>query len=364
MMSRYLVPCGVALLLLGVVLINPRLDQAQSCPGEQCSGDFNCDGQVTVDEILVAVNNALGGCPQSIGADQACTDFATAQCSKLDQCIVNGSTSRYGGVAVCQARQKQTCLARLSAPGTGNNPTDVELCAQQLPTVACTDFDLGNVPECLAKVGTRANGEPCAFPGQCQSSNCALVAGTTCGTCTAPNTAGDSCATTSCSHGFVCVKATQQCQPRATLAGVCDADHPCGAGLSCVIASGAQSGTCEAAGTSVGTPCDPQRQSAASCDPNLGLFCHGATNTCAAVSYTLAGGQCGFVTPIVIDCTNDATCFGAQGQTPGMCAANAADGAPCDSEAGPSCLPPAQCVPASAGATAGNCQLPDAARCG
>ncbi len=29
----------------------------------QCEGDFNCDGQVTIDEIIVAVNNSLNDCP-------------------------------------------------------------------------------------------------------------------------------------------------------------------------------------------------------------------------------------------------------------------------------------------------------------
>ena len=28
-----------------------------------CEGDFNGDGEVTINEIIVSVNNALGGCP-------------------------------------------------------------------------------------------------------------------------------------------------------------------------------------------------------------------------------------------------------------------------------------------------------------
>ncbi len=365
MTVRCIVRDGFRLLLLVMLAtLGPNPAAAQTCPGEHCEGDFNCDGQVTVDEIVVSINNALNGCPQGVSADQACTDFAAAQCAKLDQCVVNGTTGRYGGVSICQSRQKQTCLARLNAPGTGNSPTDVELCAQQLPTASCGDFDLGNVPDCMAKVGTRVNGQPCAFPGQCQSSSCAVVNGTNCGTCTAPNQAGDSCATTSCSHGFVCVKSTQLCQPRGASSATCDADHPCGSGLSCVIAQGAQSGTCETAGASVGTPCDPARKTEASCDQNAGLYCDGTTRSCLAVSYGVAGSQCGFVSPIVVNCTNAATCFGAQGQTPGMCLANAADGAACDTQAGPSCLPPAQCVTGSPTVTAGTCQLPDPAVCG
>jgi hypothetical protein len=364
MAGRCIVRCRFALLfVLGLAITGPQQAVAQSCPGEHCDGDFNCDGQVTIDEIMVSVSNALNGCREGISRDQACTDFAAAQCTKLDQCVVNGTTSRYGGVAICQARQKEACLARLNAPGTGNNPSDVELCTQQLPTASCTDFDLGNVPECLAKVGTRENGQPCAFPGQCQSSICAIATGTNCGTCAMASQSGESCATTSCSHGFACVKDTQ-CQPLGTSSSPCDANHPCGAGLSCVTPSGAQSGTCETAGSSVGTPCDPQHQTAPACDPNVGLYCDGTTRSCLAVTYTLTGGACGFVSPIVVHCTNDSTCFGALGQTPGLCAANAVDGAHCDTQLGPSCLPPAQCVTGSASATAGTCQLPDAAACG
>lgn len=364
MSGRRIVRCGCAVFLAaGTVIIAARPNAAQTCPADVCPGDFNCDGKVTINEIVTAVNNDLDGCPQ-ISADQACTDFATAQCAKLDQCIVNGTTSRYGGVAVCQARQKDACLTRLGAAGTGNSPNDVELCVQQLPTASCAEFDLGNVPECLAKIGSFANGQPCAFPGQCQSSNCAIVNGTNCGTCTARNQAGDSCATTSCSHGLSCISTTQQCQPRGELNGSCDADHPCGAGLSCVTPEGASAGTCQTAGTAVGTPCDPQRRTAPACDPNLGLFCSGASRTCEAVSYAPAGGQCGFVSPIVINCTNAATCFGAQGQTPGMCVANASDGVSCDTQSGPSCLPPARCVTGNPSTTSGVCQLPNPSACG
>ncbi len=36
--------------------------RADTVPGG-CRGDFNNDGQVTIDEIIVSVNNALNGCP-------------------------------------------------------------------------------------------------------------------------------------------------------------------------------------------------------------------------------------------------------------------------------------------------------------
>ena len=348
--------------LLALVAITPLQSLAQCCGTEHCGGDLNCDGQVTVDEIITAVNNALGSCA-AVSADQACTDLAVANCAKLDQCVLNGSNSRYGGGSTCQARQKQACLLRLSAAATGNNPTDVEECVSQVPTGRCDDFDLGNIPECEARVGSGVNGAPCAFPGQCASSNCTLAVGTTCGTCAGASHDGDSCATTSCSHGFACVKATQLCQAIGSAGAVCDADHPCGAGLSCVTPATASTGTCMAAGTSSGAACDPTHVTNPGCAGNAGLYCNGATKTCAQITYVTAGAPCGSVDQAVADCTDASTCFGAQGSTPGTCLADAADGLSCDTQSGPACVPPAVCVTGASTSTSGTCRLPDPTAC-
>lgn len=353
----------VAIRLFANVAIAPSLSLAQCCGSEQCAGDLNCDGQVTVDELIVAVNNALQSCAAPVSADQACTDLAIASCTKLDQCVFNGTTARYGGASTCRQRQKQACMVRLGAAGTGNSPSDVEGCVSLLPSSSCNDFDLGNIPECQARIGSGATGAPCAFGGQCQSSNCAIVTGTNCGPCAGPNAAGDSCATTSCSHGFACVKGTLLCQPIGSGGASCDTDHPCGAGLSCVTPSGSSSGTCETAGSSLGAACDPKRQTAPGCDANAGLYCDGTTNSCANVTYVTAGAQCGSVNHVGVGCTNASTCFGAQGSTPGTCIADAANGAPCDTQAGPACVPPAGCVTGGPAVTSGICRLPDPTVC-
>jgi hypothetical protein len=354
---------GLAVFCLFVVTFGASSSVAQCCGSEQCGGDFNCDGQVTVDEIIVAVDNLLTGCPMPVSADQACADSAAANCAKLDQCVFNGTTIRYGGASTCQARQKEACLERLGAAGTGNTPNAVELCVSQVPSASCSDFDSGSIPECQAKVGSRSDGAPCTFGGQCASANCAIVTGTTCGSCTAPNQAGDSCATTSCSQGLFCVTATHQCQPRGIAGSSCDADHPCGAGLSCVTPSGMASGSCEAAGTSAGVLCDSKRQAAPGCDPNAALYCDPSTKTCLAVSFATAGEPCGSVNQVIVACTNASTCFGAQGQTLGTCIADAVDGASCDTQAGPACLPPANCVTGGSNVTSGMCRLPDPTAC-
>ncbi|HXQ22796.1 MAG TPA: hypothetical protein VN812_14050 [Candidatus Acidoferrales bacterium] len=348
--------------LLALVIVGPARGAAQCCGTEQCAGDLNCDGEVTVDEILTVVNNALSGCVAPVSADQACADFATANCTKLDQCVLNGSTARYGGASTCVARQTQACLTRLGATGIGNTPAAVESCVKAVPAAPCSEFDLGTIPECEAKVGTFSDNAACAFSGQCQSANCAIVNGTNCGTCAPANQPGNPCDMTSCSTGLVCVGATPQCQPRGALGGSCDADLACSAGLSCVIPAGMAAGTCQTAAATLGAACAP-KPTGAGCDPNAGLYCDSTTHTCLAATSVTAGAQCGFVNPGVAACTDASTCFGAQGQTPGTCKANAADGMPCDTQAGPSCIPPARCVTGGPTVTTGTCELPDPNKC-
>lgn len=56
-----------------VVSVNNALGGCQS----QCLGDFNGDGAVTVEEIVVAVNNALNGCPTGPVAGRTLTPTPT-----------------------------------------------------------------------------------------------------------------------------------------------------------------------------------------------------------------------------------------------------------------------------------------------
>ena len=358
-MARVRAVPSVASFVLALSVIIPSRGTGQCCGSGQCPGDLNCDGRVTINELITAVNSALAGCPPSVCADQACADFALANCTKLDDCVLNGTSQRYGGASTCRQRQKEICLVRLGATGTGNNPTAIEQCVSETAPADCNDFDAGNIPECEAKIGSGANGTPCAFGGQCQSTNCAIVTGSNCGTCAPASSAGDSCTTTSCSHGFACVTVgtTQECEPIGSAGAACGPGIPCGAGLSCVTASG----TCQVSGTSVGAACDPKHQTAPGCDGSMGFSCNGAT--CAAITYATAGEPCGLVGQVVYGCTNAATCFVAQGQTQGTCIADAADGAPCNTEIGPFCVPPAQCVTNSPEAVSGTCRFPDPTKC-
>ncbi len=289
--------------------------------------------------------------------------LAAANCAKLDQCIKNGTTLRYGDLTACQARQTRGCLAGLAAPGTGNSAALVMSCSAAVPAASCDDFEATRIAECQPKVGQLANGAACAFSSQCASTFCAIANGTNCGACAAPTHANDSCAASNCSVGQSCVAGNMQCQTDGSAGASCDKDHPCAYLLSCVTAAGASSGTCQLSGATAGAACDNKRQTLPACAASQGLFCEAASKTCKALTYVNAGNPCGFVNGTTVACTSAATCFGAMGATPGTCKALAKEGQPCDTAAGPGCVAPGRCVTGSATSTAGTCALPDSTTC-
>jgi hypothetical protein len=313
---------------------------------------------------LAAIALLLTACSSGPTAHDACAQLATAQCDKLDACITNGTSQRYTDKATCVARLMASCTTSLAAADTANNPDNVIACATAVPTASCDDYIGNDVVACAPLMGKRALGSPCAYPAQCQSAVCAIAKGTNCGSCAAPSSAGDSCATASCSRGFTCVAGTQTCQTPGGSGASCDDNHPCGFRLSCVVATGATSGSCEAAGTTAGTACDPRREAAPGCANNAGLVCDSATKQCLAATFSGPGGACGLSGGKVVLCDMASVCFGASGATPGTCKAIALEGQPCDGVAGPSCMAPARCVTGSATSTAGTCQLPDPGVCG
>src|SRR5262249_40194972 len=142
---------------------------------------------------------------------------------------------------------------------------------------ACADFLNGtNTPSaCAQPTGTIARGQPCSFPGQCQTGFCAIPPGSACGLCAPVPAAGASCAElTSCGQGLECSSDTKACVvPATTVGAACGPGQPCGVGLSCVGA-GTGTGTCQTSVTQAGAACDPTTQTGAGCDRNSGLVCN------------------------------------------------------------------------------------------
>lgn len=318
---------------------------------------------------LVLLSLALGaaGCGgSSLSANKACTDEVTARCALFMSCS-NGAliTTRYGDLPTCEARELSACLERLMAAGTTATPTFEEACAVAEPTESCPDFLDGNpTAACIAPLGGMANNAPCIANGQCTSGYCNLGAHSVCGTCGPAATAGTSCANASCAHGLVCLASTSLCVALGAMGAACDVNTPCQSDMSCVGSNTKKMtmGTCQPAVATVGGACNPAAQTLANCDRTKGLTCDPTAKTCVAINYVAAGQPCRSAEPgVIIGCAAGGGCYPVGG-TMQTCLAAAAEGATCDTVAGPGCLQPAKCVPPGT-ATAGTCQLPNPTVC-
>ena len=114
--------------LLGAAVFCCSVPRAWAQCNPTCQGDFNLDGQVTVDEIITAVNNALTGCatPEQGCIDSGGTvssaiccsgvgDFpdmcATGPCGCAPQFSSEVSVCSCGG-GTCFNRDQRACVPR------------------------------------------------------------------------------------------------------------------------------------------------------------------------------------------------------------------------------------------------------------
>ena len=333
----------------------------------------------------------LFGCGDSaVSTDNACTVLAQAQCSRRQVCADTvagqGATAtypdgvyllkNYGDMATCLARQKLACVNSVSAPGTGTSPSQVEKCAAEFATWSCVDlFDNGaNPPPDCALPGKLANGDVCAFAGQCASRFCSGTKNASCGICANQPIAGTSCATSGCAPGQSCKTESSGdmlCRDRLVVGDVtCTSDTVCDAFSSCVGASTSdptKSGVCTASSNSVGAVCGG---TSPGCMGDLGLTCLGAAGakTCQTVAYVRAPAACATLADgSRADCVAG-DCFtpgapAAASDTNATCLAKVQDGAACDTQTGPLCLLPARCVIPAGGTTTGTCVVPLASLC-
>jgi len=290
--------------------------------------------------------------------NQACTDFANARCSKRASCGMGNLSRAYGDVATCIAREKLSCTRGLNAPSTGNSPSATEACAIAWANVSCADFIVGNAPPACVYTGGLAAGASCVFNGQCSTTYCVDQKVTTCGTC-GPAPTG-SCATTNCARGMECIN--NVCVTPAMSGAPCDDNNPCQPGLSCVGAKMNLMGNCQPAVATEGASCVPGATTGPGCDPVQGLYC-ASNKTCQPIAYVGDAMPCGLLSDgSFAACAANGTCIIPTGMKAGVCKGAAADGAACDTSAGPNCLQPARCVTGGNG-TAGTCQVPDASKC-
>jgi hypothetical protein len=318
--------------------------------------------RLTLVPFVISVALLGASCGATTPTDAAaCQTLAQARCQRLAACSAADLAKRYPDEATCEMRVQINCLASVGAADTGASAMTVDACAASLPDEACAAFLGADVTDaCEPAMGTRANGAACEFSGQCASTYCAVPTDGWCGQCAAVPQVGDSCADTPCAPNQVCVGATTTCQVAVAMGGACSADLPCAGGTACVGAN-AQTGvmgSCTAQPTTVGAACDHRRQTAPDCDVDAGVVCDATTSQCVAQPIVAAGMPCGDVAGVPTRCAAGGTCVKPAGSQQGTCVAPAADGAACDTTAGPGCLFPAKCVPTSTGGTAGTCTLP------
>lgn len=317
----------------------------------------------------LALAAAFSACSSSqpaaatVTADAACQAVAAASCAKIDACTLGqGNKVRYGDAATCIARSKADCLASLAAAGTARTPAKAKACADVLPTETCADWQLGNPPAACLLTGSLAAGQACSFSGQCATGWCGGLKAAVVGTCAPLPKPGDSCTNSACGPGLRCATnaaGAEVCETPVAVGGTCDKDHHCGPGLGCVgYSSKTPAGTCKATGNTVGAACDPTHQTAADCDSSLYLFC-ASDKTCHAKALVAAAQPCGdTAADAKAVCSSGECVVKLAGDSSGTCAADAADGAACDTDItkGPGCMAPARCVPTSATTTAGVCK--------
>jgi hypothetical protein len=323
--------------------------------GLACGGS---SGGVTPSDA--GTKDSTGDGTTGVTAAAACMARATAECTEIEKCEPFLIQYRYGSMNTCVTNNAANCLNSLAAPSTGNSPAITQACATAFPQWACADYFASTNPPAACKqvTGSLANGMPCGFAGQCTSGFCTIRPNALCGTCAAQPTAGDSCADlATCGQGLVCYAKTQTCVSYGASGASCDENSPCGYELSCVGAD-AKTGTagkCQAAGTTVGTACDPELRTAAGCTFQLGLTCDTGTMKCVM---TTAGSTCGISNDMETYCSAAGVCDA----DAGTCTASAGTGGTCDI-GGPACIDPERCVGATDGGTSGTCQTANAASC-
>jgi hypothetical protein len=295
----------------------------------------------------------------------ACQVDAMAICAKRDSCQDQLATRVYGSVSACVARAELACATSLGAPGQGNTPASVTACAATIASASCNDWQ-GPAGVCPQQKGTGADGSACEYAGQCTSGFCSIATGAPCGTCAAMPKAGDACTTTCGAQALACNRTTLKCVPIVAAGAKCDDTAECGPGLDCVGFSAAKmtSGTCQAYVATMGAPCDPTSSTGPSCDHDAALTCD-KSKTCVPVKTATAGAPCGGdkATGDFTICTGGSACVNPKAAGAATtCQAYAMEGAACDSDLGPYCLGPANCIATGTG-TAGTCKLPDPSAC-
>ena len=274
--------------------------------------------------------------------NEACEDWATHFCKRLEFCAPVSVSIDYGDVETCVARNKPACASALRGRGTGANPTTVKACALAYDSANCDDVVVGKPPQACHVAGALGGGAACGDGSQCSGPNayCRIAPNETCGVCAPLGDVGAGCdSARDCGYALVCYFS---CLRPVAKGEACDGMlKQCPETLVCL------NYRCVAPAQR-GAPCEPNGDH---CDHDHGLFCDSEEKVCVPYSVASVGAACG---PGTI-CKRGA-CIPDDSTAASRCVASAPDGANCDAVRGPPCSAPAKCV-------RGKCQAPQASTC-
>jgi len=331
-----------------------------------------------------ALSDAVLADIQDAASSQTVLDWEkllmTAICTRGLKC----SDPRYyatvdGCVAANLARNADEWSLVVAAVEAGHVAFHPEFEADCLAELASTPCSVGLGYAACRKVfsGDKADGQPCAIVGECQSqyckkdhANCAL------GTCVSPGGAGEPCNEDgyACQVGFMCAGGTCVAAKGQLVAGKpCTRHFQCAEGLRCLGTTGGnqciapagvgQACTADACqpglycqASSGGAACAVQQQAGEACKPSP--FAGWFPGPCASGLACVAGAAGATCQPLGGNgdvCSADSQCAGVDllcvktASGAGTCALPGGAGSPCN-DAGLSqnkplaCLPPLACV--------------------
>lgn len=241
--------------------------------------------------------------------------LAVEECAQRLRCDPVWFSRTWTSVAQCEERTALQYRAMLWSPSTRLTPKWANDCAAALRDDQCKDE---RPAACALVPGRGLAGARCYSGADCDTLSCTYHPDAAkgwkqpaCGTCE-PRFGGPRVCATPCASDEACVGA--RCVKRANEGEACT-EVACVKGMTCV------------------------------------------SGVCRATVYAREGEPCGNLSTGSVECAGALRCSDRSGSTAiGQCVAPAEDGAPCDDDVGPGCVPPARCVDKA-------CTLPDVAAC-
>jgi hypothetical protein len=272
----------------------------------------------------------------TLDADTVCKDHAEAVCTMIGSCTYLMKVA-YGDKTTCLAREKISCLAVLSATGTGFTPASMQACTKSMSGgQGCLRYV--PAPGCNPR-GTLPDGAKCWTSSQCLGGDCLIPPGNACGTCGQLAAPGGNCYSyLDCADApqmycrITSVTTPGSCTPGVKLGNQC-ADIT---GLYCQPDLWCNKGACSnAPRPQLNEACDPID---VRCDDVMGLVCDATTRKCAGLTVADPGQPC----PSHV-CAASGYCRDPN-MPSSMCVASATEGQACDDVNGVRCLSPAFCL--------------------